>query len=305
MKVLSLFDGGATAYYVMLLLGIDVERYVAFEIDPKPLAVSKSRVPIIEYGGDVFDFNKDEWGNFDILLGGSSCQDLSAAMKDRTGLAGSKSSSFFQYVSILDQVNPKWFFFENVGSMRDDDEAIISELLKCNPIKLNSKRFSPALRNRYYWTNVPQLEYEDNDIKLQDIIEDGWVTDRKKARSLLVSDSRPLKTPVKMLHRYFKTGFTTLLFKSKKDMKEVMEHYFKHFGNLSAKQIDEKLENEDIDLSLYEGKIRYMNQRELELCMNLPYGWTSALNRNGAAHVLGNGWEAETIYQLLKYLKED
>lgn len=63
-----------------------------------------------------------------------------------------------------------------------------------------------------YWTNIPNVtQPEDSGVGLQEILTSG-TTDRKKARALLVSDSRPLKTPEKMLHRYYDTGFTTLVF---------------------------------------------------------------------------------------------
>ena len=45
-----------------------------------------------------------------------------------------------------------------------------------------------------------------------------------KSRCLLVSDSRPLRTPVKMYHRST-LGFTTLIFKSQEHYEKCKEYY--------------------------------------------------------------------------------
>ena len=78
--------------------------------------------------------------------------------------------------------------------MSKEDQDIISDLFGVKPIKINSSLVSGALRNRLYWTNIPEVDQpKDKGIKLQDILESGY-TDREKARSLLASDSRPLRT---------------------------------------------------------------------------------------------------------------
>ncbi len=95
-------------------------------------------------------------------------------------------------------------------------------------------------------------------------------TDRKKARALLASDSRPLTDPKKMYRRYFKKKFTTLIFKD---------------------------ENKSIT------GCRYLNQIELERCMNLPEKYTHILNRNKAALHIGNGWTVDVIAHIMKEIK--
>ena len=116
--------------------------------------------------------------------------------KERSGL-------FLECYRILKEVNPTYFLMENVASMKNEDRDFITKLLGVKPHKIDAKLVSPELRNRYYWTNLHPVNVLGNKhVILQDIISNGY-TDREKARNLLVSDSRPLTTPVKMFHRYY------------------------------------------------------------------------------------------------------
>jgi len=70
--------------------------------------------------------------DFDLLVGGSPCQDLSICGK-REGLAGSQSKLFFEYLRILQEKKPLYFIWENVkGSLSSnygrDFTIILSEL---------------------------------------------------------------------------------------------------------------------------------------------------------------------------------
>lgn len=245
-------------------------------------------------------FNKrvvSQFPKIDLILSGTPCQNLSGAMisKHRNGLQGEKSSLFYEFIRVLGDVKPKYFLFENVGSMKKEDRDIISESLGVEPIKINSKLVSGQLRNRLYWTNIPNIEQPTEfNVSLSDVIEDGW-TDRDKARCLLESDSRPLTTPVKMFHRYYSTGFTTLIFKSKEHYEKCVEHYEYNFKGMSAKEIDQS----GIITDVYDG-LRYLNQTELERLQTVPRGYTSTLTRNEAASVLGNGWTIDVIAHILK-----
>lgn len=54
MKVLSLFDGMACGMLAMMDAGVNVDRYVAFEIDQYAIKTSSHNFPMIEHRGDVF-----------------------------------------------------------------------------------------------------------------------------------------------------------------------------------------------------------------------------------------------------------
>lgn len=301
MNVLSLFDGMSCGQISLEEAGIKFNTYYASEIKEDAIKVTQHNYPNTIQLGDVAKISKNDILNIDLLIGGSPCQNLSIAMtkEHRKGLDGDKSGLFYEYYRILKEVKPTYFLLENVGGMDDKDKSIITELLGVEPIQINSKLVSAQLRNRLYWTNIPNVRQpEDQKIKLNDILLDGW-SDREKSRCLLESDSRPLTTPLKMFHRYYSTGFTTLIFKSEQHYKNCVEHYDTYFKGLKAKDID--VISKTINLEVYNG-LRYLYQEELELLQTVPKGYTSILNRNQAAGLLGDGWTVKAIAHILKHI---
>ena len=282
MNILSLCDGMSCGQIALERVGIKVDKYFASEIKNIAIKVTQYNYPNTIQIGDVNKiFYKNgvlhtEKGDFkvkiDMVIFGSPCQSLSSAMKKdlRVGFSNmEKSGLFFSCYRVLKEVNPKYFLVENVASMKNENRDIISSLLGVEPIKINSSLVSAQLRNRYYWTNVPNVTLpDDKNILLQDILTSGY-TDRKKARALLVSDSRPLIDKEKMMHRYKKTGFTTIVYDIKND----------------------------------DNSIRYFNQTELERLQTVPEGYTKCLTRNQAANVLGDGWTIDVIAHIFKQLK--
>lgn len=300
MKVLSLFDGMSCGQIALKKSGIIVEQYLASEIKDEAIKVTQHNFPSTIQVGSVVDLKVECLPKIDLLIGGSPCQNLSIAMakKHRKGLEGDKSSLFYEYYRLLNETKPKYFLLENVGGMKNVDKQIISELLGVEPIKINSKLVSGQLRNRLYWTNIPNVNQpSDLNISLNDILEDGW-SDREKANCLLESNSRPLTTPIKMFHRYYTTGLTTLVFKSKGHYEDCMDHYETNFKGKSAKEIDAT----GIHSNVYDG-LRYFYQTELEELQTVPKGYTDILTRNQAAGLLGDGWTCDVIAHIFKGLK--
>uniref|UniRef100_A0A8C3DMH3 DNA methyltransferase 3 beta n=1 Tax=Corvus moneduloides TaxID=1196302 RepID=A0A8C3DMH3_CORMO len=91
-RVLSLFDGVATGYTVLKDLGIQVEKYIASEICENPMAAGTVRPEgNITYVHDVRNITKrniEEWGPFDLVIGGSPCDDVSLVNPARKALFG-------------------------------------------------------------------------------------------------------------------------------------------------------------------------------------------------------------------------
>jgi len=175
MKVLSLFDGISCARVALERAGFTVEEYRASEIDKYAIQVSKKNYPDIEHVGSVTEIHYRDWnkGYYDLLIGGSPCQDLSIAKKDRKGLDGNRSSLFWEYVRILKETEPKYFILENVASMPKDAKAIITETLRVEPIMIDAALVSAQRRKRLFWTNIPNVTLpEDKGIFLKDILED-------------------------------------------------------------------------------------------------------------------------------------
>jgi len=211
MKILSLFDGISCAKLALDRAKIPVEKYYASEIDPYAIAISKENNPDIVQLGDVKDViglldndymlanpfeerrmlvsitdrssmtEKAYHDEIDLLIGGSPCQDLSIAKKNREGLKGSRSSLFWEYVRILKEVKPKYFILENVNSMKNEDKNIITETLGVEPIMINASLVSAQNRKRLFWTNIPGVTLpEDRGVVLKDVLENG-ICDRDKS----------------------------------------------------------------------------------------------------------------------------
>ena len=169
MRVLSLFDGISCARVALDRAGLPVSAYLASEIDPHAIAVSQANYPDIVRLGDVREIT--QVGPVDLLIGGSPCQDLSVAKKNRQGLAGSRSSLFWEYVRIRDLVRPTWFVLENVASMSKADRDTITATLGVEPILIDAALVSAQSRKRLFWTNLPVGQPEDRGILLRDILE--------------------------------------------------------------------------------------------------------------------------------------
>lgn len=83
------------------------------EYDKSASDVLRYRFPNIKNYGDIKKIDWSEVPDFDLLVGGSPCQDLSIAGK-RAGLGGERSGLFAEYVRALKEKKPDYFIWENV-----------------------------------------------------------------------------------------------------------------------------------------------------------------------------------------------
>ena len=186
MKVLSLFDGMSCGAMAFKKAAIDVERYVAYEIDKYAIKVADYNFPNIEReeDGDVFHADFTKYKGFDALIGGSPCTKFSIARNKtrETSINGVGGNLFLQYYRALKESEPKFFIYENNYSMHDNIKRSISECFGFEPVMINSSLVSGQNRKRYYWVgirnedgtyrkaNIPQPK--DRGIFLKDILED-------------------------------------------------------------------------------------------------------------------------------------
>jgi len=169
MNVLSLFDGISCARVALDRAGIEVNAYMSSEIDKNAIKVSEKNYPDIIRVGSVVGLEVE--GQVDLLIGGSPCQDLSIAKKDRKGLEGNRSGLFWEYLRIKKECNPQWFVLENVASMPKADRDIITREMGVEPVMFNASLVSAQSRKRLFWTNIPFDLPEDRGILLKDILE--------------------------------------------------------------------------------------------------------------------------------------
>lgn len=215
MKVLSLFDGMACGMLAMLRQGIEVERYVAYEIDKYAIQTSTHNFPMIEHRGDVFLADFTEFKGFDYIVGGSPCTYWSIAQKNNreTEASGMGWELFSQYVRAIKEVEPKYFIYENNKSMSKAIRESITDTFGFEPILINSALVSAQNRQRLYWVGkrnadgtYSKVEVEqpiERGILLKDILEDG-VVDKDK--------SYVLKHQAGNARDYFKKHHTQIKF---------------------------------------------------------------------------------------------
>ena len=303
MNVLSLFDGMSCGRIALDKTDVKVENYFSSEIKDYAIKVADINYPQDSSNrlGDITEISCEDLPKIDLLIGGSPCRDFSGANRNREGLEGTKSGLFWEYIRLLEECKPKYFLLENVR-MKKEHQDVISEALGCEPIVINSQALAPQLRHRLYWTNIPVTEEVcSTESSLNNYLTNGY-TDRIKARALLESDSRPLSTPIKMVHRYFNTGFTTLIFKSEAHYNSIKAHFDATFKGKSAKEVGEIAET--MDVSLYDG-VRYMTNREREACQTVPQGYTDSLTQNQSACILGDGWTVDVISHILSQIPKE
>jgi DNA (cytosine-5)-methyltransferase 1 len=154
LKVLSLFSGIGAFEKALTNKDVDFEVVGFSDID-KYTVQSYCAIHNVDESlnlGDVSAINTDELPDFDLLVGGSPCQNISKCGNVK-GLKGDESKLFYDYARILNDKLPKYFIFENVDNLLqvndgEDWKIVSAELSKNYKIK------SQVLDSKYY--NIPQ-----------------------------------------------------------------------------------------------------------------------------------------------------
>lgn len=114
-------------------------------------------------------------GKIDLVCGGSPCTNFSSVgyangmsageteivsleqyltLKEERVKFDGQSYLFWEFVRILNEVNPSYYLLENV-KMAKRWENVINTAMGIDPIKINSSLLSAQNRPRLYWTNIP------------------------------------------------------------------------------------------------------------------------------------------------------
>ena len=135
----SMFDGSGTMPLCAAMCG--AQPVWASEVEPYPIAVTKTHLPGMKHLGSVTDICGGNIEPVDIITFGSPCQDLSIAGK-RAGLDGNRSGLFRQAIRIILEMlqetgwkYPRFVIWENVpGALSSnggkDFETVLNELLR-------------------------------------------------------------------------------------------------------------------------------------------------------------------------------
>ena len=171
MNVLSLFDGMSCGMIALDRLGIKVDNYYASEIDKYAIQVSQANYPDIIQVGDITKLDLSTLPKIDLVMGGSPCQGFSFAGK-QLAFDDPRSMLFFEFHKAISYLQPKYFLLENV-KMKKEYLDVISQYMGVEPIFINSSLVSAQSRQRYYWTNIPNVTLpKERGIVLRDILED-------------------------------------------------------------------------------------------------------------------------------------
>ena len=201
--VLSLFDGIACGRIALERARIQVDTYYASEIEKGSIAIATSNYPDIVEIGDIckVDYKNGmlytengtfSVGHIDMIIGGSPCTDFSSIgyangmkagqveivsleqymrLKNASVLFNGQSYLFWEYVRLLNQVNPDYFLLENVV-MSKKWQQIIDKTMGIAPLRINSSLLSAQNRPRLYWTNIFDVTIpSDKHIVLSDILD--------------------------------------------------------------------------------------------------------------------------------------
>jgi len=174
LNLLTLFSGigspemGASRVYekVNLVAACEWDKFAResfnanYEIAPK------------HFHKDISDMDGKRYhGKVDILVGGSPCQDFSLAGL-RKGIDGNKGILIYEYIRIIEEVEPPIFIYENVkGMLSDKGGKTIKDFVQafrdmgyhCHYEVLNTKDYGvPQNRERIFLVGFKDSEHYHN-----------------------------------------------------------------------------------------------------------------------------------------------
>ncbi len=201
-KLGSLFDGYGGFPLAGVLCGI--EPMWAAEVEPYPIAVTRSRFPNMKHLGDISKVNGAEIEPVDIITFGSPCQDLSVAGK-RAGLKHeangdeetTRSGLFMEAVRIIKEMRkatngnyPRFAIWENVpgafSSNNGEDFRIVCEEL----IKIVEPRASMPEVPKNGWNYADSYVGDGWSLAYRVFDAQYWGVPQRRRRIYLVADFR-------------------------------------------------------------------------------------------------------------------
>ena len=189
----SLFDGSGGFPLAGALAGI--EPVWAAEVEPYPIAVTRSRFPMMQHLGSVTEVHGDKVQPVDVITFGSPCQDLSVAGK-RAGIHdGQRSNLFFEAIRIIKEMReatngryPAFAVWENVpgafSSNRGEDfRCVLEELAQIAGGEVSIPR--PAGGK---WHHAGEIVGDGYSIAWRVLDAQYWGVPQRRKRIYLVAD---------------------------------------------------------------------------------------------------------------------
>jgi len=281
MNILSLFDGISCGRVALERAGVKVDNYYASEIDEFAIKVSRFNHDDVQQIGNVLNIDETALPQIDLIMGGSPCQGFSFAGK---GLAfeDPRSRLFFEFVDLVERCQPKYFLLENVR-MKKEFLDIITEYLEVEPILINSSLVSAQNRQRYYWTNIPNVGPPEDTCSdmLQDILEP-----RPSRKYLAGQQLRDNYQGGNQLNPNYKSQANRIHDIDKKAPTIMAGSHGYANGYVNQN-----------------GDIRRLTPIECERLQNLPDNYTDGVSDTQRYKGLGNGWTIDVIAHILRNMQ--
>ena len=294
MQVVSLFDGASMGQYALEKAGKRVDKYYASEIDKTAISVAKYNYPNTIQLGNVEFITNQTFGNnkIDLLMGGSPCQGFSYGGKG-LNFNDPRSKLFFEFIRLKNELNPKFFFLENVN-MRNEWKDLITKHIGVEPIYIDSAMYSAQSRKRLYWTNIPYVHdsnCEKSSLQFDEILDSpgnkGSIVGRRIVNGVRkdLDKSIPISQciEVRKVNRNKSSCLTTVA----KDNIVTTLPIGRHPGAFDTHKM----------------KWRYLTRNELCRLSGLPIDYFGpGISDNQVVKITGNGWQVDTIVQFFKNL---
>ena len=193
-KLGSLFDGSGGFPLAGAISGI--EPVWAAEVEPYPIAVTRSRFPQMEHLGSVTEVHGDKVRPVDVITFGSPCQDLSVAGK-RAGIHdGQRSNLFFEAVRIIKEMrdatngrHPTFAVWENVpGAFSSNKGADFRCVLEAF-VRISAEISVPGPANGR-WNPAGEIVGDGFSVAWRLLDAQYWGVPQRRKRIYLVADFR-------------------------------------------------------------------------------------------------------------------
>ncbi len=288
MNILSLFDGISCGQQALKLSNIKYKKYFSSEINKNTINITQKNFPKTIQLGDI-----NAWKTWklprriDLIMGGSPCQGFSLAGKG-LNFDDPRSGLFFKFIEILEHFKPKWFLLENVRMKKEWQDAI-TDLIKVEPLLINSKNFVPQNRLRLYWTNIPfnalpkRCETKIIDILESEVDQRYYLTERQ----------------LNKLNLDFKWSDKEII--KHKGGKHQQDSIYRYDGIMSCLSAATHGAARHLTKTyLPNGKIRRLTEIECERLQGLPDNYTEGISSGNRYEALGNGWTVPVIAHIFK-----
>jgi DNA-cytosine methyltransferase len=314
MNVLSLFDGMSCGQIALDKLGIKVDKYFASEIDKYAMQVTQANYPNTIQVGNVEFVTKEMLNNkIDLLVGGSPCQGFSFAGK-QLNFEDPRSKLFFEFVRLKNELKPIYFLLENVR-MKKEHQDVISKHLGVEPIIINSRLLSAQNRNRFYWTNIPNIKQPiDKKLILKDVVEDKTVHWGAAKRGRYNKNKEGTYQYLEVNGTQKSNALTTV----QKDSLVLSDKAVEYMNRLRNKKPRWTFHTNHLDgkaacltanmfkgvpYGVIEEYCRRLTPMECERLQTVPDNYTNHVSNSQRYKMLGNGWTVDVIAHILKNIK--